>query len=202
MIQWKRPRKTCHLRILQRITLPFCQIIRGQVQSIRVTRSFLFDKCSGLNLFSSCQQKSGGQDIFVSQLNRKGNAFKYSTFLGGSGWDVANAIALDKKGAIYLTGYTHSPNYPLWEPLSRSNLSRNRTIVTKFKPRGDALEFSTFIGGSSGDSGFGIAVDSDGSVYVTGITTSPDFPMVSPVFRFYSGGGGDAFIVKIRYSPQ
>ena len=148
------------------------------------------------------ETNAGGQDIFVSQLNRKGNAFKYSTFLGGSVWDVANAIALDKKGAIYLTGYTHSQDYPLWDPLSGMTSIRNRNIVTKFKPRGDALEFSTFLGGSSDDVGHGIAVDSDGNAYVTGHTTSPDFPMVSPVFRFYSGGGGDAFVIKIRYISQ
>jgi len=132
---------------------------------------------------------------------------EYSTFLGGSGdenywfgvWGAG--IAVDGKGAAYVVGSTTSSNFPT----TRGSLDQKfddggmDVFVAKINPAGTALEYSTYLGGTGFDMGFGIALDSAGNAYVTGLTTSAaDFPLVNPYQAIFGGGAEDAFVSKLN----
>ena len=142
---------------------------------------------------------------FVTKLNAAGSALVYSTYLGGgitwsgsSSVDQAHAIAVDGSGNAYVTGQTFSSNFPTVNPFQATNGSDN-AFVTKFNAAGSALVYSTYLGGThQGEVGSGIAVDSAGNAYVTGNTSSTNFPVASPVQASFGGGYGDAFITKFN----
>lgn len=140
----------------------------------------------------------GGTDAFVAKLNPAGSALVYSTYLGGSGSEVGIAIAADNSGNAYVTGYTSSTNFPVVNSLQAVNAGGNDAFVAKIDPTGSALVYSTYLGGNYGDTGQGIAVDSAGNAYVTGITFSTNFPTVNPLQARYAGGGNDAFVAQFN----
>ena len=114
----------------------------------------------------------------------------YSTFLGDSGGDFANGIAVDSSGSAYVTGETASADFPVVNPLQGScancSLASDTGIdafVSKLSPDGSALVYSTFLGGNGGDSGTAVAVDAAGNAYVTGATTSTNFPVTPGAFQ-------------------
>lgn len=128
----------------------------------------------------------------------------YSTYLGGSATDEANAIAVDASGSAYVTGTTASANFPVANPLqskiNRTFPSDTDTFITKLSPDGSSMVFSTFLGGSRGEVGSSIAVDSQGNAYVGGETKSSDFPVTKGAFQTVSKGGlygADGFLAKI-----
>jgi Bacterial Ig-like domain (group 3)/Beta-propeller repeat len=121
----------------------------------------------------------------------------YSTYLGGSGNDVGQGVAVDHVGNAYVTGYTFSTDFPTKNPLQAANAGLYNAFVAKMNAAGSALFYSTYLGGNFGDEGSGIAVDSSGNAYVTGTTASTDFPTKNPL-QPASGGGGDAFVAKIN----
>ena len=145
-------------------------------------------------------------DAFVTKLAPGGNALVYSTYLGGDGSDSGNAIAVDRAGSAYVTGDTGSFNFPMQSPYqgrihsSACGLSCQTTdaFVTKLSPAGNSLVYSTYLGGFRFEQGSAIAVDEAGSAYVTGYTSSFDFPTKSayqPVYR--SGECCSAFVTKL-----
>jgi PKD repeat protein len=140
---------------------------------------------------------AGGLDVFVTSLNSKGQALIYSTYLGGSGNDYGNGIAVDATGSCYVTGVTKSTDFPRQDPLYPYNGGNNDAFVTRLSPAGDALVYSTYLGGSGNDYGNGIAVDATGSCYVTGHTASTDFPTQNPLYP-NNAGYCDVFVSKIR----
>ena len=125
----------------------------------------------------------------------------YSTYLGGSGNDSGNAIAVDTSGSAYVTGVTDSANFPTRDPLQakNGNAKEGTAFVTKFTPDGSGLVYSTYLGGTGGDSGEGIAVDADGYAYVVGTTYSYDFPTKNPL-QSLSNGAPTVFVTKL--SPE
>jgi hypothetical protein len=143
---------------------------------------------------------SGDDDAFVAELNAAGSALVYSTFLGGSGIDEGYGIAVDSSGNAYVTGWTTSRDFPTANPIQPVNLSGKydygTAFVAKLNSNGSALVYSTYLGGSGGDWGYGIAADSSGAAYVTGYTGSTDFPTVNPL-QATLAGGYDAFVAKI-----
>jgi phospholipase C len=141
----------------------------------------------------------GGQDAFVAQLNSTGSALVYSTYLGGSGQDIGEAIAVDSSGDAYVTGQTYSTNFPTMNPFQPTNHGLNDAFMAELNSSGSALVYSTYLGGSSQDSGEAIAVDNLGNAYVTGFTSSTDFPTMNPLQPVY-GGGQDAFVTQISTS--
>jgi uncharacterized protein (TIGR03437 family) len=138
----------------------------------------------------------GVQDAFVAKLNAAGTALVYSTYLGGSGMDSAVGIAVDISGNAYVTGWTSSRDFPTASPLQGASGGGTTAFVAKVNPAGSALASSTYLGGSGGDGGQAIAVDTAGNLYVTGWTSSSDFPTASPLQAAF-GGGSDAFVTKI-----
>jgi hypothetical protein len=153
---------------------------------------------------SSIQPANAGiEDVFVTKINPTGTAIVYSTFLGGSAHDFGFGIAVDGAGHAYVTGGTNSTTFTgvtgsSIQPTNASNFFFDDAFVTKLNPAGTAIVYSTFLGGSESDIGFGIAADGAGNAYVVGETSSPTFPGVGggslqPAF----GGGSDVFVTKI-----
>ncbi len=136
---------------------------------------------------------------FVTKLNAAGSALVYSTYLGGSGDDYGSAIAVDSSGNTYVTGFTGSLNFPTVNPIQAVyGGGYSDAFVTKLNAAGNALVYSTYLGGNDTDQGNGIAVDSSGNAYVTGGTLSTNFPTTAGVFQGTSGGGYDAFVTKLN----
>ncbi len=132
-------------------------------------------------------------------------ALTYSSYLGGSGNDLAYGIAIDSSGNAYLAGQTYSSNFPTKNPLPSADGScascasgLSNAFVAKINSSGSALEYSTFLGGSGGDSASAIAVDSAGDAYVTGGTGSTDFPTTGGVIQTTGNIFGDAFITELN----
>lgn len=124
----------------------------------------------------------------------------YSTFLGGALNDHGSAIAVDSTGQAYVTGYTYSIDFPVaGTPLRSANAGAQDVFVSKFDAAG-ALVYSTYIGGSAFDEGTGIAVDGATNVYVTGNTSSTNFPVQSSPSPYQSvrSGNEDVFVLKIN----
>ncbi len=146
----------------------------------------------------------GGGDAFVVKLNPAGAALTYATYLGGSGSDGGRAIAVDAAGRAYVTGSTSSSDFPTsWNAFDRSYNGDSDVFVARLDSAGSALDYGTFLGGSSLgsyglDFGFGIAVDGAGSAYVTGYTYSDDFPTTPDAFETSINGASDAFAAKLE----
>jgi len=139
-------------------------------------------------------------DAFVTKLDSTGSSLVYSTYLGGSSTESGAGIAVDASGSAYVTGQTESFDFPTtpgaFQPVAPNSLSD--AFVTKFDAAGSALVYSTRLGGSRNDVGYGIAVDADGNAYVTGGTFSDDFPTTPGAFQALHVGGWDAFVTKLH----
>jgi uncharacterized protein (TIGR03437 family) len=154
-------------------------------------------------------------DAFVAKLTPAGTLI-YATYLGGGSDDVGNGIAVDWAGNAYVVGNTASANFPAASPIqpasfggcsaSRADQPRYCTdaFVAKLSKGGNALLYSTFLGGTGRDTGTAIAVDATGSAYVTGSTDSADFPTVRPMQAALGTGAcgssrcTDAFVAKVN----
>jgi hypothetical protein len=136
----------------------------------------------------------------VAKLNAAGSSLLYSTYLGGSNTDSGSRIAVDVHGNAYVTGTT-AGDFPVTPnaPQSTFGGGGSDAFVAKLNAAGNSLRYSTYLGGSNSDSGSGIAVDVHGNAYVTGVTSSADFPTTPNTFQPTFGGGllPDAFVTKI-----
>jgi len=143
----------------------------------------------------------GSVNAFVTKLNPTGSAPLYSTYLGGSGMDAAQGIAVDSLGNAYVSGYTDSGDFPTTLGAFQTTFGGGTdAFVTKLNPAGIApLIYSTYLGGSGNDVGYGIAVDAAGNAYVTGYAGSADFPTTAGAFQTaYGGGSADAFVTALN----
>jgi len=148
---------------------------------------------------------SGGSDAFVTELDATG-VISYSTYLGGGGDDHGQAIAVNSAGNAYVTGSTGSANFPQANPLNATGAGCNNpsgndgvdAFVTELNPAGSALVYSTYLGGSGTDAGYGIAIDGANDAYVTGSTTSASFPTTTDAYTTTNSGGADAFVTKLN----
>jgi hypothetical protein len=139
----------------------------------------------------------GGWDAFVVKLAPDGQSLVYSTFLGGASEENATAIAVDASGNAFVTGETQSTDFPLAGALQNQLGGSEDAFVAELAPGGDALVFSTYLGGAlGGEKGLGIAVDAVGEAHVTGWTTAGDFPTAN-AFQANLHGGWDAFVTKL-----
>ena len=150
------------------------------------------------------QSKNHGAGVaFVSKLNPEGTALLYSTYLGGSLTASAQAIALDRNDQVVVTGWTYADDFPTVNPIQAAHaVDKGNTdaFLTKFNSAGTALVFSTYLGGNEGDLGSGVAIDPPGDIYITGTTTSLDFPTTEGAFqtKYVSNPWGSSFIAKFN----
>ena len=142
-------------------------------------------------------KNSGSYDAFVSKFNGNGH-LEFSTYLGGDDGDVGSAIALDRRGNIWVAGGTHSSRgFPMTDAIQDEQAGQADAFVAELNPQGSAVLFCSYLGGSGWDQAFGITSDDRNNIYLTGITYSADFPTQQAFQASYGGGQGDAFIVKI-----
>jgi hypothetical protein len=137
------------------------------------------------------------RDGFVLKLNQNGSALVYSTFIGGDNSDSCAGIAVDGSGNAYIVGSTSSTNFPTANAL-RTYSGFGDAFITKLNSAGTGLIYSTYLGGSDGEAGSGIAIDSGGNAYVVGSTGSTDFPTVAALQPSLGGVSGDAFVTKLN----
>ena len=144
--------------------------------------------------------RAGGNDAFVTKVNSDGTAFTYSTYLGGNLDDYGQSIAIDTSGNAYVAGGTFSSDFPTQgTPVQSSNAGGLDVFVTKLNSTGSSpLVYSTYLGGSNTDEGYGIAVDGNNYAYVTGKTSSLDLSTTANAVQTTNGGGYDAFIAKFN----
>jgi hypothetical protein len=122
----------------------------------------------------------------------------YVSYLGGSGGDVGNAVAVDASGAAWVTGNTYSTDFPITSGNFQSrNFGNGDIFITKVSPDGSTREFSTYAGGSQNDAATGIAVDPSGNAYVTGTTQSSDYPVTQGAYETTLGSGQAAFVTGL-----
>jgi hypothetical protein len=122
----------------------------------------------------------------------------YATYLGGSGWDSAQGIAVDSMRAAYVAGTTASVDFPATAGALDSSLTEMDAYVAKLSPSGDAFEYVTLLGGSAEDRALDVAVDEYGNAVVTGFTLSRDFPTTRGAFRTTAEAPGDGFLAKLN----
>ena len=127
----------------------------------------------------------------MTKLDASGAALGYSTYLGGSDGEDGRGIAVDGAGSAYVTGDTSSVDFPTSAGAFDTTLDGYAdAFVTKLDPNGAALGYSTYLGGSGGEGGDGIALDGAGDAYLTGGTPSADFPTTPGAFDTTFNGGG------------
>jgi uncharacterized protein (TIGR03437 family) len=139
-------------------------------------------------------------DAFISKVGPDGSTLLYSTFLGGNGDDQGRGIAVDSLGNAFVTGFTTSTNFPTSHAIqNKQHGAFSNAFVTKLNPAGNTLLFSTYLGGRVGDQGLGIALDTAGNAYITGHTSSDDFPLLNPIQVPAPTGGTfpSAFVTKM-----
>jgi hypothetical protein len=153
-------------------------------------------------------------DAFVVKLNAAGNGLMYSTFLGGgarsnnptTGYDDAQAIAIDSAGNVYIAGFTTAFDFPTTAGAFQTTLAfggafgfaPNDAFVSKLGPNGDSLIYSTYLGGFGVDEAYALALDSNNNAYVTGKTDSTNFPVTNGVRQSTSGGNQEGFVTKLN----
>ena len=143
--------------------------------------------------------QGGVHDGFAARLNSIGTTLIYSTLLGSEGDDQPAAVAVDGAGNAYITGSTDGAGYPAtagaYQPSAPNPVSS--AFVTKLNASGTPV-YSTYLGGDIADAGKGIAVDAQGSAYVSGVTSSDNFPVTEGALQSALSGPSDAFAAKLN----
>ncbi len=142
--------------------------------------------------------RRGAQDAFIAELNPQGSALVFSTYWGGTGFDQANGIAVDRQGDVYVTGDTQSTDYPVRGGVQAVNRGGLDAFVVKLGMSGSKVIWSTYIGGGLDEHSAAIAVDFTSAVVITGSTNSTDFPTLN-AFQSRNAGSQNAFLA--RFTP-
>jgi hypothetical protein len=154
---------------------------------------------SNLPVTSAVQSTLLGSDnAFVAELNPNGGIV-YCTYIGGSASDAAWGIAIDSGGSAWVVGSTTSTNFPLASPVQSQLAGSQEAFVVRLASNGSSLLFGTYFGGSGGGEGLpeyaaSVALDSSGNAYVTGVTSSTDFPVLNAWQAQFAGWNSDAFL--------
>lgn len=147
------------------------------------------------------QTKPGGMDAFIGKIRPTVNGATgliYLTYLGGTGSDSGNAIALDSTGAAYVAGNTDSNDFPIVSGSAQTVAGGlGDAFVTKLNALGNQFVYSSYLGGSGADAARGLALDGSGNAYLTGFTDSANFPS-STGAPDSNGAGRDAFVTKFN----
>ena len=144
------------------------------------------------------QHTNGGNaDAVINKLDPTGSTLLFATYLGGSGSDSANSIAIDSSGNVIVAGTTRSSNFAISHAFQSTLLGTEDAFFSKLNTDGTQLLYSTYLGGSGAESALGVALVSSGRAVMTGVTSSSNFPTSVGAFQPVSGGGADAFIAKL-----
>ncbi|KAA3598738.1 MAG: hypothetical protein DWQ06_11290 [Calditrichaeota bacterium] len=141
--------------------------------------------------------KSGSNDIIVSKFAADGQTLLFSTFIGGAGNDIGNALVTNLNDDVFLTGYSLSTNFPTANGFSQILNGSQDAIICKVSNDGSALLYSSFFGGSSDEFGYGISLGENSQVFISGNTISNDLPVLNSIDSTYSGGN-DIFISHLN----
>lgn len=142
---------------------------------------------------------NGGYDVFLTKLTASGNDLHFSTFLGGYYYDYGLDVAVSEGGMSYLTGITYSSDFwvtqDAYQPIFAGG--EKDAFLAMFTPDGQGVVYSTYLGGSGWDEGLGVAIYRSGPAYVTGWTSSSDFPTTPGAFAEELIGADSPFIAKL-----
>ena len=170
----------------------------GNVYVVGSTDSYNFPLVGGLPRTNYASYP----DAYITKINPSGSAIVFSTRLGGSKSDGALRVTLDAVGNVYVAGFTSSEDFPVRSALLSTYVGGwDDGFVAKLNPQGSVLLQSSYVGGSLHDYVSGLAVDAAGSIYLSGITMSPDFPTLNP-FQSGNNGDRDAFVTKLTWEPD
>ena len=139
----------------------------------------------------------GNADAFISSWRLSDSASHHSVVFGGSSEEKLTGIALDGKGGVFAVGYTKSDDFPTHDPVQPDLRGVSDLFLTRLQVSSLAISFSTYLGGSGDDSGWGVAVDERGAPVVAGITDSQDLPASDDAFQPTPQGGLDAFVASL-----
>jgi hypothetical protein len=147
-------------------------------------------------------KNKGNYDAFISKMNATGTILLYSTYLGGSGGDVASAVALSGD-YVYICGSTESSDFPTTlDAYQNKNNGGEDIFLVKLNIFSTSLLYSTYLGGSWDDNTFGIAIDNKGNAFITGETQGADFPVTKGSYWNNQSGESDIFISKFNFDLQ
>ena len=172
---------------------------KGEAYEVGNTGSANFPVTAGA-FQTTCVSCSTYPAVFLTKLSATGNSLVYSTFIGGSGDNRAFGITLDSLNDAYIVGWTTSSDFPVttgaFQTVNKGGISD--AFVTELNATGSALVYSTYLGGSGQDVGFGIALDSANNTIVTGYSYSLDFPVTSGAFQTSTTVNGAAWVTKLN----
>jgi hypothetical protein len=162
-----------------------------------VGNDITLDNQGNVYITGSVASSSTGKDVLLLKLSSTSGSQIFAVRFGGTGSESGNSIVVDSSGNIYVIGSTSSSSLPLVNPLQTAyGGGSSDAFIAKFGSTGTLL-YSTYLGGSSSDSGNSIALDSAGNIYLTGSTSSTNFPTVMPL-QDTIGGGSDVFVSKLN----
>jgi len=144
----------------------------------------------------------GGRDVFVTKLFPDSRGVIYSTLVGGTNNDIVRALDITPNGDVYIAGETYSSNYPVSQNAFQPSLRGVKdAFLTKIGPDGSTIQYSTYLGGSSGDVGFAASRSDNTSVSIAGHTSSNDFPTTAGSFQ-PTGPGNESFVAVFSLETQ
>lgn len=174
--------------------------VNGQGEA--VVAGYTFSSDFPVTAGALVRQIRGGSDGFVAKFSSDGAALLFSTYLGGTAADVASAVAVDSAGRIYAGGYTRSTDLPVTAAALQSRHADNGLFedgfLVAFGSSGAEFLYGSYLGGSQNDRVNALAADAGGAIYLTGFSTSPDFPVVGSLCQTGFGGGRDAFLARLN----
>ena len=142
------------------------------------------------------ESNSGGNDIYVTQLDPTGS-LAWSTYFGGSENDLGNALTLTPSGDILVAGQTVSTDITVTNAIQATSNGSFEIFLLQLDGSGTTVKLSTYLGGSAGDAAAAVAVDNNNTAFITGTTTSADFPLLLAVQPIYGGSPVDAFVTRV-----
>ncbi|MBL8231025.1 MAG: SBBP repeat-containing protein [Bryobacterales bacterium] len=157
-----------------------------------------YTKSANFPVRNAIQETNRGlEDAFLAKINPLGTELVYSTYIGGTQRDLAYDIAVDGNNQPHIVGETTSPDFPVNGALQAAKKPEADAFVLRMNTAGTAIAYSSYLGGSGRDQAFAIALDGVGNMYLTGTTSSTDFPVSSAYQAQRKGAFDDAFVTKL-----
>ncbi len=172
-------------------------LARDRESHIYITGTTWSDDFPTLNSYSP--SRGGKYDAFAAKFSTSGSTILYSTYLGGEGFDFGNDIAVDQSGAAYIAGFTVGIGFPNLNPLWERNDEEGDAFIFILSPTGSSLRLSSCFGAEGIENAYGVILDSEENVYLTGTSNSALFPLRNP---FQAGWGGDEDLFIIKLTPE